>query len=121
MRVVQEQAFGISTAISSTLQMVVLVWLLRRKLGGRMGATAIAGSVVRTFAATAACGAVTWFALEWTQTLDLTAWGRMGSRAVHVFGPLAAGMVVFVLMTRVLRMPELGWLLKRERGESTRT
>jgi hypothetical protein len=55
---IRERTFGISTAIVACLHVCVSVWLLRRRMEGRLGATAIGVSVLRTAVASGAAGAV---------------------------------------------------------------
>lgn len=115
---VHEQAFGISTAVTASLTMIISVWFLRRKLDGPMGASAIWASVVKSACAAAGSGVAAWFTLGWTQSLNLAEYGKMTTRSIHVFVPLAAAVAVYFLVTRLLKMEELGWLLKREQSRS---
>ena len=114
--VVREQAFGISTAVTASMTMMISVWLLRRRLGGQMGATAILTSVIKSAVAAAGSGIAGWFTLSWTQSLNLAEYGKMTTRSLHVFIPLAAAIAAYLLVTRLLKMEELGWLLKREKN-----
>ncbi len=75
----------------------------------------IASSVVRTAVATAAGAAVAWFVLGWARGLDLSGLGVTGTRAVHVFGPLIGGLLVYWVAAWLLRMDETRWLLAGQR------
>lgn len=115
----REQAFGISTAITATLHVCISVLLLRRRLGGRMGATVISLSAVRTLIASAVACFVTWYIHDWTSSLDLHGLGRTGAAAIQVFGPLAGAVASFFLVSTALRMDEPRWLLTRLRTSPT--
>ncbi len=110
---VREAAFGISTTVTSGLHVCISVWLLRRKMEGRIGARAVAASVARTAAATAVAGAAAWWLISWSGGFDLASLGLTGERAVHVFMPLVGAGVAFLAVSRLLKMQELGWLLSR--------
>ncbi len=115
----REEAFGIGTAITSTMHVVISVQLLRRRFGGKMGARQICFSAVKTCVATAVASASAWFLLAWISGRELGEWGRTGAAGIAVFGPLAAAIGVFFAVTLVLRMPEPRWLLTR--GDRSRT
>ncbi|MFQ5430400.1 MAG: murein biosynthesis integral membrane protein MurJ [Phycisphaerae bacterium] len=110
---VREPIFGISTSITATLHVCISVWLLRRRLGGTMGATAILASAGKTAVATIAASLATWAALRWAQGIELTSIGSVGNAALPVFVPLATAAGVYLLASRLLRMEEPGWLLSR--------
>jgi len=110
---IREAAFGISTSITSFLHVGVSVWLLRRRLGGRMGARVIAASAIKTLVATVAAGFAAWGLHAWTTGLDLTRLGYTVVGAIQVFVPLAAAVGAFLLVAVALRMKEPGWLLTR--------
>jgi putative peptidoglycan lipid II flippase len=101
-------------ALASSLRpvnLLLLCWLLRRRLGP-IGGRQIAGSLLRTGGASAAL-------LLWC------AWAgaRLGAGwpgAAWTAGALAAGMLVYLGVAAALRAPELGALLGmlRRRGQS---
>jgi putative peptidoglycan lipid II flippase len=98
---------GISIAVagSSGVQMALLVWGLRRKLG-RIGMRSIAGSSLRTFAATAVAGAAAWGA---ARLLASTGFGG------RVLPGIAAAVVfagVFLLAAFGTGSPELDGLVR---------
>ncbi|MCG8405510.1 MAG: murein biosynthesis integral membrane protein MurJ [Phycisphaerales bacterium] len=113
-----EQAFGIATAITATLHVCISVWLLRRRLDGRLGAKAISLSAARTVTATAVASFAAWYAHDWIRELDLGDFGNTGIAAVRVFGPLAGAIASFFLISLILRMEEPRWLLRRVPAES---
>jgi peptidoglycan biosynthesis protein MviN/MurJ (putative lipid II flippase) len=118
---VAEAAFGIGTAITSTLHVGVSIWLLRRRLGGRIGGRALLRSFIKTGIASAASAVAAWFALRWLGGFDLGTMGRVGGRAVRVFMPLGAGGTVYVLISAAMQMEELRWLIpgRREAAGTT--
>lgn len=108
---IREAAFGVSTSITATLHCVVSVWLLRRRMKGRIGGRSILASALRTFAASAAVWFVLNAVLDLTESLNLDGLGRTGSLAVIVFAPIAAGVIVYLLAARLMRCEELRLLI----------
>jgi putative peptidoglycan lipid II flippase len=111
-----EAAFGISTSVTATVHVCISVWLLRRRMHGRIGATAILRSAVNTVVASTAAGVVSWLLLGWARGLDLASEGVMIARAVNVFVPLIGALLAFFLLAVVLRMQELRWLFTARHG-----
>ncbi len=115
----REEAFGISTSITATLHVCISVWLLRRRLEDRIGATAIAVSIIKTMIATAAASAAAWFVYAWVAGASFGAIGLdpagLGYKGAAVFVPLAAAVAAFFVCTFVLRMPEPRWLFARSK------
>lgn len=110
----REEAFGISTAITSWLHVGISTWLLRRRLGGMMGARAIALSALRTGACTAAACAVAYVFFRQVSSLDLPSLGRTMRASVDVFGPMFAAAAVYLIASRLLGMTEMSWLFARK-------
>jgi len=115
---IREQAFGISTSITSFLHIGISIWLLRRRLGGTMGATAIALSAIQTTVATAAASGSAWAVHGWVSDRAFEGLGRTGNAAVEVFAPLVSAIAAFFLAALVLRMKEPAWLLTRRPADS---
>ncbi len=112
---IREKAFGISTTTTAFLHVGISMLLLRRRLGGRIGATEITTSSLKTLFASAVAGAIAWWLLGQVSTLDAAEVGMAVARGTRVFVPLLAAMVAFFAVARLLRMEEIGWLLSRER------
>lgn len=110
---VQERIFGISTALVSFLHVLVTVYLLRARLGGRMGAREIAASAIRTIIATAAAGLCAWYAHRSLAGMAMGDIGRVLHESILVFGPLGAAILVFFIVGLALRMEEIAWLFRR--------
>lgn len=108
----KERVFGMSTALTSFLHVCVTVYLLRSRLGGRMGARKIVASAVRTVVATIAAGLCAWFAYHKLATMSLDVAPTLRD-AIHVFGPLGLAVVAFFGVGLALRMEEFAWLFKR--------
>ncbi|HPF38124.1 MAG TPA: murein biosynthesis integral membrane protein MurJ [Phycisphaerae bacterium] len=131
---VQERIFGISTALVSFLHVCATVYLLRARLGGRMGARKIAASAARTVIATAAAGVSAWWVCGWLSgmsfdglaasvhgavtpifhSVTLASIARTTHQAIVVFGSLGLAIAAFFVVGLALRMEEFGWLFKRE-------
>jgi len=107
----REAGLAWSTAITATVQCLVLAWLCSRKLGTRI----IDAPTVRGFAMislVSAAMSVAVLALRWTLP-EAHRW------FVHAWRLVAACLVgagVFASAAWVLRLPELRWLMQRGRG-----
>jgi putative peptidoglycan lipid II flippase len=106
---IRHGAFGLSTSITATLNVLILAYILRGRLG-RIGARALAKSVARIALASAAMGASVWASLQY-----LPQWHTPKNMHV-VLGAVAAGMATYLLATWLLRAPELGELLGRRKN-----
>ena len=115
---VREQAFAIATSATAILHVVLSVWLLRRRMGGRMGARSIAFGVGRTVVGSAIAVAAAFLLLQWTQARIPPGAHGLLERGALVFLPLAGSIALYLAVTRLMRMEELGWLLGR-RGAGT--
>ncbi|RPI60221.1 MAG: murein biosynthesis integral membrane protein MurJ [Planctomycetaceae bacterium] len=94
-------AFGVATATTQTINVLVMAYLLRKRLG-RFGGRKLAASVMRSALACAAmAGAL--YLLQW-QMAGMPNW-----QVVAVCVP--AGAAVFVGAAYLMRAPELGELL----------
>jgi putative peptidoglycan lipid II flippase len=112
---IREAVFGISTSVTAILNVVISMWLLRRRMQGRVGARAIVRSVAQTALASAVAAAVAWLLLSCVDRLNLRGLGVAGGRAVEVFVPLIGCMLVYLAVARILRMEELRWVLMRHK------
>jgi putative peptidoglycan lipid II flippase len=112
-----EAAFGIGTAITSTIHVAVSLWLLRKRLAGRIGGTLLLTSLIKTLIASAAAGLAAWAVLRMATHWDLIAWGRIGSRGILVFTPLLGAVATYFVASFALRMDELRWIVPK-RGTS---
>ena len=125
-----EAAFGLSTSATAIANVAISVWLLRQRMGGRMGARAILGGMARTALCTVAAGVAAWLLLRavspWSLAQiehhrpDLSVYGkavRLALKGVRVAVPLGGAMVAFFAVSRALGMEEFGWIFRRERGK----
>jgi putative peptidoglycan lipid II flippase len=110
---IHEAAFGIGTAVTSTMHVCICVWLLRRRLQGRIDGRRIATSFARTLIASVLAGAAAWYVLRWTANVDFSSLGRIGTRAARVFLPLGAGTLIYLGLSVLMRMEEVHWLIPR--------
>lgn len=112
---IREAAFGISTSATATLHVIISVWLLRRRMRGRIGARAIIAACIKMTVAGAALAFVVFYLSRWVNGLSLAEWGRLSARAVRVFVPLLGGGTVYLLAAALLRCEELRWIVPRRR------
>jgi putative peptidoglycan lipid II flippase len=98
---------ALSTAVCATLQVIVMSRLLRRRVGPVMDGETVRG-FGRTVMATAAMAAVTLLA---SLGLDASAGWAWSVASLLVLA--GVGSVAYVAASRLLRMPELGWTLRR--------
>jgi putative peptidoglycan lipid II flippase len=97
------RAVALGTALGSLLNAVVLALVFERRVGGLVG-HGVLRPVVRMAVAAAAMGGV-----AWASALGLEqVFGTHGLRAQLVtgLGPVCVGVLVYVLLTRLLRVPE---------------
>ncbi len=117
-------AIGLATAITASLNTVILVAVLHRRLG-QLGLANVGVSLMRTVVASVATAAGAAWSFRavatWTDGLGKT-WGldRLGS-AVALLTAVAAGVAVFLIAVRIMGMPELGELLRRGRNQPSDT
>jgi len=99
---------GLATAITASLNSLLLALLIRRRLGGDLGAAEIFVSLLGTFAATTAmAGAI--FAVRWA----LPTWlPKARSEWVLLPASVVAGSLTFLACAAVLRCRELTELRK---------
>ena len=102
------RAFGLATAATFSIDVLVLAWLLRRKVG-RFGGRKVAKSVGRTLLACAAMAGVC-LGGRWLLA------GRANWIVVAVCVP--AGAAAFFAVAALLRAPELGELFRRAKKET---
>lgn len=107
----QHAGLALATSLSAYVNLLLLCWLLRRRLGP-IGGRQMAASLLRTGGASAAL-------LLWC----VWAGARLGAGwagAAWTLGALAAGMLVYLLSAAALRAPELGALfgMLRRRGQT---
>jgi putative peptidoglycan lipid II flippase len=94
---------ALGTTVALTVNFVVLVWLLERRIGA-MGFDTIFGSLLRVAGASAVMGVVVW-AVDFLLSRGLGE--AAGSNAVRVVVGLVVGAFVFLSVARLVRMPEL--------------
>lgn len=102
-----EQALALGTGVAACAQALVLLALARRKLG--VGADGLSMALARIGLVSLIMGGVVFGIALVLGDLATGWWGHFGRLAVLV----VAGGVVYALLARVLRLPELGWLLER--------
>jgi putative peptidoglycan lipid II flippase len=107
----QHAGLALATSLSAYVNLGLLCWLLRRRLGP-IGGRQIAGSLLRTGGASA----VLLFWCVWAGARLGAGWAGASWTA----GALVAGMLVYMGAAAVLRAPELSALfgMLRRRGQS---
>jgi putative peptidoglycan lipid II flippase len=110
---IREAAFGIGTSITALLNVGISMWLLRRRMQGRVGARALLRSLLQTALASAVASVVAYLLIGVVGRVDLHVLGTTGTRAVHVFVPLLCCMIAYLAVAKLLRMEELRWVLGR--------
>ncbi len=106
---------GLAVACSSVANFLTLLWLLRRRLGP-LGLRHVLSSVIRSAAAAAGCAGAAWYMASFGQ------WNLGGSSPRNytvLLGAVAAGSVVYFVLCKIMRVPELDALVgafRRKRG-----
>ena len=93
----------LGTTVALTINFLVLLYLLRRKIGP-IGLGRLARSLVRVAAASAVMGVVIW-AVD--TALARSVGSGTGGNAVRVVVGLLAGVVAYLLAARLMKSPEL--------------
>ncbi|MCL2701550.1 MAG: murein biosynthesis integral membrane protein MurJ [Phycisphaerae bacterium] len=101
-------AFGVATAVTFTINTVLLGVFLRRRLG-RLGGRSMAVSAVRSLVATAAMAGVLHGMLALLESQGITGATR-GQCGLIVAIAVPAGGLTFIAVAAALRAPELGEL-----------
>lgn len=97
------RGLALGTALASLLNAMVLLWLLRGRLGGLEGRR-VATTLLKIGAASLAMAAA---AAAASHGLELAIAGTgVVVRAIQVFGAIAAGLIVLALASRALRIEE---------------
>ncbi len=111
-----------STAIAAAVQIVLVMRLLSRRIGPVVDHS-VRSSWVRSLACAVATGAATALALWIAQRLTGPTLGgsRWASAAVGLAAATSAGVAAALASARILRLEELGWLLRGRSGGSSHT
>ncbi len=110
------RAFGLASACTSTVNALLLVWVLRRRWG-RIGLRRIAASAARTIVATTAMAAAALGAVHYLRPVAERLFGSVkASAGMLTAGGIIAGITAFAVVAIVLRCPELGELRRRGRN-----
>jgi putative peptidoglycan lipid II flippase len=115
---VREAAFAISTSATSTLSVIVGLVLLRQRSPVRLIEASALGALARMVIA-AGVGAllVYWLRQQWLPALCDTVQTTVLQRAIDTLGALTLGCCLVTLLATLLRLPEVGMLLRRrQRG-----
>lgn len=111
----REAAFGISTSVTAALNVLIGLWILRRRMGGRIGGRALFSALLRMLLAAAIATAAAWGMLRALAWPEFTGGLSLARRAVGVFVPLGGAIVVYLAAARLLGLPEVGRLLALRR------
>jgi putative peptidoglycan lipid II flippase len=95
---------ALATSIASGVNLVLLVWVVRKRLGGTIGARDILGSVLKSTASAAVMGCVIGFLASWTVPKYS---GSTWYLVVWVLSSVAAGSLLYGACAFLLRSREL--------------
>lgn len=110
---IREAAFGISTSITASLQVMIGLWILRQRMGGRIGARELGRSFARTLIAGLLAAGAAALVLWWARGAATFAGLSIVARAARVFLPMGAAGLVYLAAAKAMRMREVDWLLGR--------
>jgi putative peptidoglycan lipid II flippase len=111
-RVMGFRGLALGTAIAANLNAVLLLYLLRGRIGGIDGARVLR-SLIKITIASAAMGVVAYAAEAWLEAvLPATLFG-LGEvpRAIRVFGAIGAALATLALSAWALRLEEFGLVM----------
>jgi putative peptidoglycan lipid II flippase len=116
----RHSGLALANALSSAVNLVLLLHFLRRKLG-RVDGRKILLSLLKISLASVAMGAIGWWLLEGGTAMG-GLWRESGSallKAAYLSGAIALSLLVYVLICLVLRVEEVGYvlnLIRKRRG-----
>ncbi len=110
---IREAAFGISTSITATLQVLIGLWILRKRMGGRVGARELIASCARTLTAGLLAAGAAYLVVRWVSSVPALATLAIPARAARVFVPMGAAGIVYLAAARLMGMREVSWLFGR--------
>ncbi len=103
----QHGGLALAISLSSGVNLVLLIWVLRKRLG-RIGARDILHSVLKCSASAAIMGGAISFAAMWAMPKSgLSPWHLF----VWVMGSVVAGCVIYAGCARLFKCQELGALI----------
>ena len=119
----REAVFGLSTSVTATINVAIAFWILRKRMGGRMGATKILTSFLKTAVCTAAAGVAAYGVLHFVMPategmMNTPGLVRFAAKGLRVAGPLTAAVAAFIGVSAALRMEELGWIFRRGKKDA---
>ena len=115
----QTLGLSLSVACSSVVNFLLLLYLLRRKLGP-LGMGRVVSSAVRSGLAALGCGAGAWYVAS---LVDWTGGGRSPKSFGLLLLAVLAGVMVYLLLCKLLRIRELNDVISAflRRGRSKRS
>jgi putative peptidoglycan lipid II flippase len=116
-RVMGFRGLALGTAIAAIFNAVVLLWLLRRRLGG-IGGRRLLETLGKIALASAAMGLAAHLTLQWLEAL-LPGGGEI-DKGVRVFASIAVALVVLAAAAKLLRIREFDEALARVLGRLRR-
>lgn len=102
-RVMGYRGLALGTALAAVFNAGLLLWLLRRRLGGLDGRR-VTVALVKVTAASAAMGLAVHMALQWM--ISMTPAGGETAKGARVAVAIAAGLVTLAIAARALRIQE---------------
>ncbi|MDE0185957.1 MAG: murein biosynthesis integral membrane protein MurJ [Candidatus Poribacteria bacterium] len=102
------RSLALSTSCTITLNCMILLFALRRRTGG-LELRGIWRMLVKTVAASAAMGFISWRTNVWLE--EWLGFANLFARAFGVFVPIGIGVVVFLCLAKLLKIGELNQLI----------
>jgi putative peptidoglycan lipid II flippase len=109
-RVMGYRGLAFGTALAAIFNAAVLLWLLRRKLGGLDGRQ-LSIALVKITAASAVMGATAYVAAQWLTAL--TPGGGELAKGIRVFGAIGLALVALAVSAKLLRIDEFNAVAAR--------
>lgn len=117
---IREAAFAISTTITSTLTVLVSVFLLQRRVGARLIDSSMLWALARMLiAAVGSALLVAWLRPQWISALESAIEMTVVRRGIDTLGALALGCGVCLALGTLLGLPETRLLLRYRRPAGT--
>jgi len=112
----REAAFALSSSVTSSVAVVVGLWLLSRRMGRGLNLRRIGASLTRIALASTVAGVAAWGTDQAIVQYGADTAGVVVFRLARGLVPLAVGVIAYLLAAWVLRSPELHALLARDSG-----
>ncbi|MBU4310740.1 murein biosynthesis integral membrane protein MurJ [bacterium] len=113
MRPLAQGGLALATSLVAVLNMSLLFWLLRRRIG-RLGGRRILANFIRILIASSVMGGVSWLVARALEPHVVT----LGLRVLQVGAAIVAGLITLAIVSTILRIKEMRTILEIVTGRA---